>query len=205
MLLFPASEYAERLAKTKERMHEHGVEVLIVSHPANMNYLTGYDGWSFYVHQGLIVSLDCDEPVWFGREQDGNAARILTSLKEENVKGYPDHYVMSKLRHPMQFVADILRERGWDARHVGVEMEGYYFTAEGFQSLRRELPKAVVKDGTLVVNLVRRIKSAREIEYVRQAARIAENVMKTALDVIAPGVRENDAAAEVYKAQIAGT
>ena len=205
MLLFPASEYAERLAKTKERMHEHGVEVLIVSHPANMNYLTGYDGWSFYVHQGLIVSLDCDEPIWFGREQDGNAARILTSLKEENIKGYPDHYVMSKLRHPMQFVADILRERGWDARHIGVEMEGYYFTAEGFQTLRRELPKAAVKDGTLVVNLVRRIKSAREIEYVRQAARIAESVMKTALDVIAPGVRENDAAAEVYKAQIAGT
>ena len=32
MLLFPASEYAVRLAKTKGRMHEHGVEVLIVSH-----------------------------------------------------------------------------------------------------------------------------------------------------------------------------
>ncbi len=205
MAVFSAQEYGERLRKTRERMHEQGVEVLLVSHPANMNYLTGFDGWSFYVHQGLIVALDHDEPLWFGREQDSNAARILTSLREEDILGYPDHYVMSKLRHPMDFVADILKERGWDRRHIGVEMEGYYFTAEAFRVLGRNLPGAVVKDGTLAVNLVRRIKSEAEIDCIRQAARIAEKVMNTALDIIAPGVRENDAAGEIYKAQISGT
>lgn len=205
MSVFSASEYAERLRKTKERMHEQGIEVLIVSHPANLNYLTGFDGWSFYVHQGLIVALDHDEPLWFGREQDSNAARLLTSLREEDIFGYPDHYVMSKLRHPMDFVSDILRERGWHNRAIGVEMEGYYFTAEAFRVLERNLPGACVKDGTLVVNLVRRIKSSAEIEYIRQAARIAEKVMNTALEAIAPGVRESNAAGEVYQAQISGT
>ncbi len=37
----------------KERMDPaKGMEVLLVMDPANMNYLTGFDGWSFYVHRG---------------------------------------------------------------------------------------------------------------------------------------------------------
>ena len=47
---FGAAEFATRLARTKARMAAAGLEVLIVCDPANMNYLTGYDGWSFYVH-----------------------------------------------------------------------------------------------------------------------------------------------------------
>ncbi len=43
----------------------------------------------------------------------------------------------------------------------------------------------MVKDGTLAVNLVRRIKSEAEIDCIRQAARIAEKVMNTALGIIA--------------------
>jgi ectoine hydrolase len=57
MPLFSEAEYQERLHKTKARMEAAGVDVLVVADPANMNYLTGYDGWSFYVHQGVIVSL----------------------------------------------------------------------------------------------------------------------------------------------------
>jgi Xaa-Pro aminopeptidase len=32
-------------------MEAKGVDLLIVSDPSNMAWLTGYDGWSFYVHQ----------------------------------------------------------------------------------------------------------------------------------------------------------
>ena len=55
-LPFPREEYRRRVAKTKELMDRNGIEMLLVVDPANMNYLTGYDGWSFYVHQGVIVS-----------------------------------------------------------------------------------------------------------------------------------------------------
>ena len=44
---FENVEFQERLRKTKDAMLEKGIEVLVVSDPANMNYLTGYDGWSF--------------------------------------------------------------------------------------------------------------------------------------------------------------
>ena len=54
-LRFSREEYAERLAKTRRAMEAKGVDLLIISDPSNMNWLTGYDGWSFYVHQAVIV------------------------------------------------------------------------------------------------------------------------------------------------------
>jgi Xaa-Pro dipeptidase len=49
------------------------------------------------------------------------------------------------------------------------------------------------------------VKSPAEIEYMRQASRICEKVMQTAIDEIDVGVWEKDVAANVCAAQIAGT
>jgi ectoine hydrolase len=46
-LRFSRQEYADRLAKTRRSMEAKGVDLLIVSDPSNMHWLTGYDGWSF--------------------------------------------------------------------------------------------------------------------------------------------------------------
>ncbi|MEJ2168846.1 MAG: aminopeptidase P family N-terminal domain-containing protein, partial [Desulfobacterales bacterium] len=42
MALFATEEYHERIRKTKARMEEAGIQVLVAADPANMNYLTGY-------------------------------------------------------------------------------------------------------------------------------------------------------------------
>src|SRR4051795_3339944 len=117
---FSEAEFAARLAKTKQRMAALGLDVLIASDPANMNYLTGYDGWSFYVHQCVIVSQDLEHPLWFGRAQDVNGAKLTTILPAGNILGYADDFVQSKVRHPMQEVARHLKERGLGAAHIGV-------------------------------------------------------------------------------------
>jgi len=203
--LFSLGEYAARVKAAKERMYREGIEVLLVTDPANMNYLSGYDGWSFYVHQGLLVMMDREEPVWFGRMQDSNGARITTWLKDENIRGYQDHYVQSNLRHPMDFVADLLAEFGAEKRRLGVEMDSYYFTGQCLESLSLNLPEAEILNANLLVNWVRLVKSPAEIAYMRDAARIVEKVMQTAVEVIDVGVREGDAAGEVLKAQLSGT
>ncbi len=104
MAVFSAQEYGERLRKTRERMHEQGVEVLLVSHPANMNYLTGFEGGPFTSTRASSSPGPRPNPSGSAASRTANAARILTSLREEDILGYPDHYVMSKLRHPMDFV-----------------------------------------------------------------------------------------------------
>jgi Xaa-Pro dipeptidase len=202
---FEKSEYLARIRKTKKSMADQGVDVLLATNPANMNYLTGYDGWSFYVHQLVVLALDSDEPVWIGRGMDANAAKVTTFLNHDNILGYPDDYVQTPVKHPMDYVADFLKEQGWDKKGIGIEMDSYYFTAACYESLKRNLPNADFKDATTLVNWVRVIKSAQEIEYMKQAARIIEKTMQVAVDMVRPGVRQCDAAAAVYQAKISGT
>lgn len=204
-VIFSTEEYARRVRRTQESMDHQGIELLLVMDPANMNYLTGYDGWSFYVHQGVIISLDDDMPCWFGREQDSNGARLTSWLDDDHIFGYPDTYVQSRYVHTMQYVAEVLKKRGWDKKSTGLEMDGYWFNARMFVELDEHLPDASLMDATNLVNWVKTVKSAPEIEYMRQAALICENVMRTAIDTIEAGVWEKDAAAKVCGAQIAGT
>jgi len=202
---FEVSEYQVRLQKVKQRMNDQGLKVLLVTDPANMNYLTGYDGWSFYVHQLVIVLLDHEQPIWVGRGQDSNGAKVTTWLDSENIRSYTDDYVHSTVKHPMDYVADILKELGYDNEAIGVEMDAYYFTAKCLECLRNDLPNAALKDANLLVNWVRIVKSNQEIDYMKKAARIVENVMNVAMDAVQIGVRECDVAAKVYHAQMTGT
>ena len=89
-MIFSQEEFNSRIIKVKDSMNKKGIEILLTTDPSNMNYLTGYDGWSFYVPQGVIVSIDEEQPYWFGRKQDSNGARITTHLNEDNIFGYPE-------------------------------------------------------------------------------------------------------------------
>ena len=73
-LPFERAEYDARIAKTRRAMTERGIDLLIVTDPSNMAWLTGYDGWSFYVHQCVLLGME-GLPVWYGRAQDANGAR----------------------------------------------------------------------------------------------------------------------------------
>jgi len=203
MALFNRKEYLKRIADTKTSMDKKGIQILVVCDPANMNYLTGYDGWSFYVPQAVLIIDDQEEPLWVGRNMDVNGAKHTAFIKEENMIGYSDDYVQSEIKHPMNFVADTIKGMGWADKSVGVETDAYYYTARSDHELRKTLGKDLL-DGNLLVNWVRVVKSDAEIDFMKQAGKIAEKVMSTALDNLAVGTRECDAVASVYQAQISG-
>ena len=83
-MLFTKEEYKERLKKVQSSMQQKGIELLISQDTANMNYLTGYDAWSFYYAQCVIVHVNAEEPLCFVRAQDAGGAYIKTYLKKEN-------------------------------------------------------------------------------------------------------------------------
>jgi ectoine hydrolase len=203
MLKFSRGEYADRLAKTRKAMDAKGVDLLIVTDPSNMAWLTGYDGWSFYVHQAVIVPPD-GEPVWFGRGQDANGAKRTAYLAHNNIIGYADHYVQSTERHPMDYLSQILTDRGWGAKRIGVEMDNYYFSAAAFASLTKHLPNARFVDTTALVNWQRAVKSPTELDYMRKAARIVESMHRRIVDKIEVGMRKCDLVAEIYDAGTRG-
>lgn len=201
---FSAAEYRTRLHETQARMEEQGVEVLLVTDPANMFYLSGYNAYSFYVPQILIIASDQDQPIWVGREQDYTCATETTWLDRENIIVYTDEYIDSE-KHPMRFAASILRDHGLETGDIGVEMNAYYFSAHAYHELSQSLPQATLHDTTKLVNYVRMVKSDTEIAYHREAARISEEALKRGIDAIEVGTRQCDAAATVYEALLQGT
>ncbi len=202
-LPFSLDEYAVRLGRVRKAMEEAGIELLVVTDPSNMAWLTAYDGWSFYVHQCVLVTLD-DDPIWFGRLQDGNGAKRTVYMDDAHILSYPDHYVQSPVRHPMVVLSQIVTDRGWSSLVIGVEMDNYYFSAAAFAALLKGLPNADFKDATGLVNWQRAVKSERELDYMRIAGRIVEKMHQRIWDTVRPGIRKCDLVAEIYDASIRG-
>lgn len=205
MLEISKQEYQSRVAKVKAKMEERGIDVLLITDPANMNYVSGYNAWSFYVHQMVVVMLDQDEPMWVGRFMDAIAARKTAWLSHDNIVGYSDNYVQSHERHPMDYVADVLKEKGQAKKNIAIEMDNYYFTAQCYVSLQQGLPNAKFEDAKELVNWVRIIKSDTEIKFMKRAAKIMEKGMGDAIDYLNVGVRKCDMAAEIYRTFTSGT
>lgn len=200
---FSPAEYGRRIAKARAAMARAGLDAVLVTDPSNQAWLTGYDGWSFYVHQGVILTME-GEPHWWGRYMDSLGALRTCWIAPESIHGYSDSYVQSTVRHPMQDLAGILRDLGLQKARIGVEMENYYYSAKAHATLVEELPDATFVDATALVNWQRLVKSGEEIGFIRKAASISEKIVRTAIEQSRPGLRKNELVAEIYHAALTG-
>ena len=201
-LNFSLEEFQKRITKTRKKMISTGLNTLIISDPSNMNWLTGYDGWSFYVHQAVILSLDGD-PVWWGRGMDANGAKRTVFMESKNIHGYEDTYVQNPEKHPMLDLARLIKDLQLNEGNIGVEMDNYWFSASAFFTLKKELDVKFV-DITGLVNWQRAIKSKTEIVYMKQAAKIVEHMHEVVVEKAVVGMPKNELIADVYHASVSG-
>ena len=200
---FSQPEYDRRIRLVRQSMAERGIDVLFVTNPSNQFWLTGYDGWSFYTHQGVILPLE-GAPFWWGRFMDANGARRTVWMEEDNILHYNDTMVQSEVSHPMEDLASRLRIMGYGNARIGVEMETYFYTAKAHAVLVEGLPEAEMIDASVLVNWRRLIKSEEELNFMRRAARISELVITRAMDLIEPGMRKHDLVGELYRTAVQG-
>ena len=97
---FPKDEYEQRVNSVKKRMQGAGFVLLICQDPASMGWLTGFDGWSFYTPQAVLVHLEEATPIWFGRAQDAKSARITTDLTDDNIISFPSRWCITPASIP---------------------------------------------------------------------------------------------------------
>ena len=202
---FTLEEYKQRLLKVQKMMLDQGIELLISHDTNNINYLTGYDAWSFYYAQCVLVHVNAEEPICFVRDQDAGGAHLKTYIKKENIVVYDEEYIHTWPKHPYDYLVKIIKEKNWDKLSIGLEMDAHYFTAFCYEKIKQGLPNAKIKDSNRLVNWARLIKSNNEINFMKCAAKISEIGMKTAYDTIKPGVRQCDAVGEIQKALFYGT
>lgn len=200
---FPTHEYEARVARTRAAMAERDLDFIIATDPSNMAWLTGYDGWSFYVHQAVLLGRD-GVPLWWGRAMDGLGALRTVWMPDDAIHGYDDTYVQNPAKHPHETLAALIRDHGGEAARIGVELDNYYYSAAAHMTLTQHLPKATLVDATGLVNWQRAVKSPGEIEYMRRAAKIVEAMHTRILEVAEPGLPKHHLVAEIYKQGIAG-
>jgi Xaa-Pro aminopeptidase len=200
---FARSEYQGRLRQVRASMQAHGLDALFITDPANINWLSGYDAWSFYVPQAMLVEGEGD-PTWIGRDMDAGAAAFTTYLTGDRVVAVPERYVQRTDAHPGDYMGDVLASRGLDGKRIGYESDGYYLSPRWLAAVQAKLPNAQFIDADLVVNWCRVVKSQAEIACMKTASLIAGQAMRAAFEGLAPGVRQCDLMGQVTHAQIRG-
>lgn len=205
---FDRDEFAGRLARVREAAVRGGLDLLVVTDPKNIFYLTGYDAYSFYVPQALLVPAEAAAgPLALVlRAMDVQGARVTTYLPEESLVGYPESYINDGPRgaHPFSVVASTISERGLPRGRVGVELDGT-LTPRELEILRAAFPGSSFTSSDGLVEWVRAVKTPAEIAVLTEAAAISDAAMEVARDTIKPGAREADVAAEIYAALVRGT
>jgi len=202
-LPFTAAEYLDRLTRVRNSMLSRQIDLLFIEDPSNMAWLTGYDGWSFYVHQGVLITHDCD-PIWWGRFMDGQGALRTVYMSADNIRPYADNYVQNTEQHPMEHLSQLIDELGYAKARIGVEMENYYFTARAWETLKKCLRQAAFVDATALVNWQRIVKSDAELVFMERAAAISQKMIEGVMQRVKPGLPKNELVAEIYKDAIMG-
>jgi ectoine hydrolase len=104
----------------------------------------------------------------------------------------------------MDDLAAWLRDAGFHAARLGVELDNYYYSAAAHAALGAGLPDARLVDATGLVNWQRTMKSPQELVYMRRAARIVERMHEVVRAEMRPGVRKCDLVAKITAAGIEG-
>ncbi|MHA3683557.1 M24 family metallopeptidase [Leucobacter sp. HY1908] len=198
------AEVDRRVTAVQQRMETAGLDGLIVADPANIYYLTGYNAWSFYMPQLLFVPV-AGEPILAMREMDAQGAHRTAVRFADDVLAYPETYVHQSDRHPMTWVGEQLRARGYGKPlRIGYEGDAHFFSVRAFLALQLSLPEWLLVDSNELVNWVRVVKSDYEIDLMRAAGRVCTGAMNQAVASLAAGRPLNEVAAEVMAAQARG-
>ena len=190
---FSLAEYRERLDALRRRMEHAGADVILVTSPENLYYLSGYQTPGYYWYQTLIVPLARD-PVFVVRMNEASNVEPLSWV--EDCRPYED------FEDWIAHTRNVLGDLGLADKRIGLDYDSFSLRTRDEKRLVAALPSATFVDAAGLVEEGRLIKSAQELRYMRQAARAAEAGLEAGIEACRAGVTENDVAAEIHRAQI---
>jgi Xaa-Pro dipeptidase len=191
-LYFSLDEYRQRLHALRQRMEQKGVDVMLIHTPENIYYISGYQSPGYYWYQALAVPLE-KAPVFIPPPHEEALVSAFSWVE--------DYRLYRDTRDWVETTRDVLADLGMGGKRIGVENDSWFFTSRDYLRLTAMMPEAAFVDCSGLVEQSRITKSAQEIDYMRQAARAAEDGMRAGLEAVLAGVTESELAAEVHRAQ----
>lgn len=189
-LPFALEEYEARMARVKAAMETAGIDLLMVTSPENIYWLTGYRTTGYYVYQILLLPLE-GTPQFVTSKLEHECVRALSWIKTGLTVFMGEDEVAKTLE-------------GFDATgarisRIGYEERGFWLPPRILDAVRERWGhKATVAAGHILED-ARRIKSPAEIACIREAARIASAGVRAGLAALKPGLTENQVAGVIYQ------
>jgi len=177
---------AERVARVADAAAAAGVDALLVSAPVNVRYVTGFTGSS-----GLaLISAQRDDGARTGGHRFITDFRYATQASQEVAEAFDREVVADK---PLDAVAACLGSAGG---RLGFEETG--LTVGAHRRLGERLSdgwRLVACEG--IVEGLRAVKDAGELERIRAAAALADEALSSLLGEGIVGRSERDVATEL--------
>lgn len=195
---FPVEEYKKRVEKVRQEMARREIDLLFVSSPPNITYLTGYDMIWYYLTSPVSVAVHGDS---------GQTLFFEVPFHQPTVEWHAvvdDAEYFDRGKSPVEKIVTCLKGRGWLKGNVGVEKWSKAPSGVVLGEIEQGFidAGARVVDSSWAVDRVRLIKSEREIEVMKKAAAIADAGMEAVREVIRPGVTEIELAGVVLQAMM---
>src|SRR5690554_2383616 len=191
-LAFPVSEYDARLARVRGTMRSAGLDALLLTDPADIFYLTGYHTFEVSVHTALVVSA---ERLVLQVPSIETGPAVVTAAVDE-ILGYR----WEGIEEVIAPLAETLAAQ----RAIGLDLYGAGLRFGVIRELQARLGAERFRDdGGALLDAIRIIKTPAELDCLRESARITAAGLTAAEAVIAPGVTDNDIAAEGSRALLA--
>ncbi len=182
---FPADEYDDRLARTRAEMARQDIDILFVTSPPNITWLTGYDmlWYRRATPTGLAIRQDGETPIFF--DTGGHKGLIENSGFHIGDAVFFDRYRdaggnESNFEISVDSIVDTLKGRGWLKGTAVVERWATAPGAPVLGYLERCFADAgcATSDGSWLIDRVRMTYSTRELAVLHHAAGIADEVMR---------------------------
>ncbi len=188
---FSKAELDARVASARDALGERGIDVMIVTGPENIYYLTGQQTPGYYTYQALLLPVD-DDPVFIVRQLELN--NLVANSFLENVRPYPDN------ADPVTVTIGLIEELGWKSRRIAIDERGWFLPIAIYKALLENL--GALSDGAGVIESLRAVKSQSEIAKLELSAGYVDSGLRAGLDAVAVGASENDIVAAMMFAAI---
>lgn len=193
-LAFPESEYQRRVRAVESELAVQGLDALIVTGPENICYLSGYWTPGYHVFQALVVRRKGD-PFLVVRNIEADSVRTKSWIAR--------FHPIDNLDRALPIFCEAMRAEGIERGRIGVEVDGARQSITRLDLLAEGLPGVTWLPSLDLVDRFRAVKSDGEIDYMRQAVRIAERALRDGADSLATARTDSDVAAAVH-ARLAG-
>lgn len=189
---FAKSEYDGRVARARGLLQAAGIDLMIVTGPENIFYLTGQQTPGYYTFQALVLPVD-GEPAFVIRQLE--YFNFIANTFISGAQVYQDG------DQPVNFLVNVVKSRGWAGKRIGIDKRGWFLPIATFEALREQLGD--IRDAAGIIEQLRIVKSPAELEKMAIAASYVDAGMRAGLAAIKLGGSDNDLVAAMMGQAIA--